>query len=278
MKNSRTWLKCIVAGALLGLAMTASADYSVSEEARARIEPVLKKSGGELTYFDGPGEMIGIGVSFVNGRQMVVYATPDGKTVFSGVAIDVASGTNLANADLQKLPPPNYEGLLQMVANSQESTGRPLSMISEGDPASSNRYYVFVDPKCPYCHKVYSAFLKLLAEDNDLVVYYIPIGILGPESENLAKEIIGLPAKEGLGVMRRLTQKEPYLTNPDNVSAGSGGHSSNLALFRQLQFDAVPVIISDVSGNFSVRRGAVSAEALGQELRIAKVEKLASAR
>ena len=272
-----TTVKGMFAAGLLCVCGTAVAEYAISEEARARIEPVLKKSGGELTYFDGPGEMIGIGVSFVNGRQMVVYATPDGATVFSGVAIDVATGNNLANADLQKLPPPNYEGLVDMVANSSATGGRPLVFISEGNPESENRYYVFVDPKCPYCHKVYNAFLELLADENDFVVHYIPVGILGPDSENLAKEIVGLQGNEGLEVIRKLTQKQQHLTNPEVVAAGSAGHSANLALFRQLQFDAVPVIISDVGGNYAVRRGAVTAESLEQELRIAKVQKLASA-
>jgi thiol:disulfide interchange protein DsbG len=268
---------------VLGLGVMAltpayATEFVVSDEVRARIEPVLKKSGGELTYFEGPSDMIGIGVSFVNGRQLVVYATPDGRAVFSGVAIDVETGQNLSNADLQKLPPPNYEGLVDMVANAKANTGRELTMFTEGNPESTNRYFVFVDPKCPYCHKTYDAFLKLMADGHDMVVHYIPVGILGPESENIAKEMVAMEDAEALELMRKLTRREPHLSDQTRVGAGNEGHSRNLALFRQLQFDAVPVVISDVSGTYNVRRGAIASEVLEQELRVAAVQKLASAK
>ena len=263
---------------LLGLAPAQATELEVSDEVRARIEPVLKKSGGELTYFKGPSDMIGIGVSFVNGRQLVVYATPDGRAVFSGVAIDVESGQNLSNADLQKLPPPNYAGLVDMVANAKAQTGRELTMLTEGNPDSNNRYFVFVDPKCPYCHKTYSEFLKLMSEGHDMVVHYIPVGILGPESENIAKEMVAMDDANALELMRKLTRREPHLSDQARVGAGNDGHGRNLALFRQLQFDAVPVVISDVSGTYNVRRGAIDGAVLEQELRVAAVQKLASAK
>lgn len=261
----------------MSLTPAQATEFEVSDEVRARIEPVLMKSGGELTYFDGPSNMIGIGVSFVNGRQLVVYATPDGRTVFSGVAIDVESGQNLSNADLQKLPPPNYAGLVDMVANAQARTGRELAMLTEGNPDSINRYFVFVDPKCPYCHKIYGEFLKLMSEGHDMVVHYIPVGILGPESENIAKEMVAMEDADALELMRKMTRREPHLSDQARVGTGNEGHARNLALFRQLQFDAVPVVISDVSGTYNVRRGAIDGAVLEQELRVAAVQKLASA-
>lgn len=266
----------IVTAILVATAAQASSEV-ISDEARARLEPTLTKSGGALTYFDGPGDMVGIGVSFQNGKQMVVYATADGSTVFSGVAIDVETGQNLSNSDLQKLPPPDYSGLVDMVSNAKAETGRELTILTEGNPESENRYFVFVDPKCPYCHKTYSAFLKLMADGNDLVVHYIPIGILGPDSENLAKEMIGMSSEDGLNLLRKLARGEPHMANQALIAEGVSGHGRNLAVFRQLQFDAVPVVISDVSGTYNVRRGAVAQEALEQELHVAKVQKMAAA-
>lgn len=253
-----------------------ASEFVVADDVKARLDPVLTKSGGELTYFDGPADMIGVGVSFINGSQMVVYATADGTTVFSGVAIDVASGQNLVSMDMQKLPPPDYSGLFEKLAEAKGSNGRPITWMSEGNPESTNQYYVFVDPKCPYCHKTYDAFLKVLADGEDLIVHYIPIGILGPESENLAKEMAGMPAEKALALMRKQMRREPHIADPAAISAGKSKHGHNLALFRQLQFDAVPVVISNVNGNYNVRRGALPAETITQELRVAKVEKLAS--
>lgn len=273
--------KLTTLGILLVLATTsslASDSFAISEEVREKIEPVLTRSGGEVSFFQGPAGMIGVGLTYTNGRQMVFYASPDGSTVFSGVAVDVASGKNISNADLQKLPPPDFNQLVEMVANSEANTGRPVSMVIEGNKESSNQYFVFVDPRCGYCHKTYNAFLKMLADGQDLLVHYIPVGILGPESENYAKEVVGSDSERALELMRALARGEKPLTTGDTVAAGNAGHGANLALFRELQFDAVPVVISDVGGIAKVRRGMVSAEALEQELRIAKVEKVASAK
>lgn len=259
--------------AVAGMAGSVQAsDWSISEDARNRIEPVLKKSGGQLTYFEGPSGMIGVGVTFTNGRQMVAYATPDGSTLFSGAAVNVETGVNLSVADLKKLPPPDYAGLVEMVAEEGAVT-----MKSEGNPDSENRYFVFVDPKCPYCHKAYNSFLTLLADGHDLVVHYIPVSVLGPESENTAKEMIALPQKESLALFRSLAKREPHLSDRAKVERGNLGYYKNMALFRQLQLDAVPVIMSDVSGTYNVRRGMVTAEALQQELKVAKVQKMAAA-
>lgn len=259
-------------------AMSVMADYQPSDTVVAKLDPVLSKSGGELTFFEGPAGMIGVGVSFVNGRQMVVYATPDGSTVFSGVAIDVETGQNLSTADMQRLPPPNYDGLVSMVAGESGTPGLRTTFVSEGNLDSENRYFVFVDPKCPYCHKTYSAFLELLADGQDLVVHYIPVGILGPESENIAKEMVALADDEALEVFRTIARREPRLADSQLVAKGSMAHGANLALFRKLQFDAVPVIISDVGGQQQVRRGMVPPESLLQELQVAAVKKVASAK
>ena len=111
-----------------------------------------------------------------------------------------------------------------------------------------------------------------------MVVHYIPVGILGPESENIAKEMVAMDDADALELMRKLTRREPHLSDQTRVGAGNDGHGRNLALFRQLQFDAVPVVISDVSGTYNVRRGAIDGAVLEQELRVAAVQKLASAK
>ncbi|MGB5334520.1 MAG: hypothetical protein WBN07_02785 [Woeseiaceae bacterium] len=262
--TNKYFAQLIVGMALFFSMITVSADeLIVDDSVRAKLEPVLGKDGATLNYFSGPADMIGIGVTFANGRQMVVYATADGNTIFSGVAVDIATGQNISSLDAANLPPPNYDKVVEMAASA--------TAFVEGNPESENQYYVFVDPRCPYCHKTYSAFLEAQAKGSDLAVHYIPIGILGPESENVAKEMLG-NAEGAADLFRKISMKAPHVSDAAVVEEGLSAHGRNLAIFRTLQFDAVPVVISTVSGEQNVRRGAISAEAILAELTaVAKV-------
>jgi hypothetical protein len=86
--------RLVAAGLALGLmASTASATTPtepVSTEARARIEALVGKSGGKVNYFQGPSGTVGVGVTMQNGKQLVLYATADGRVLFSGVAVDTS--------------------------------------------------------------------------------------------------------------------------------------------------------------------------------------------
>lgn len=253
----------------------AVAEVSIDPTVKARLESVLSKSGGTLTYFDGPAGMIGVGVSFMNGKQMVVYATADGSTLFSGVAIDVDSNVNLANADLQKLPPPDYSGVLSRLKSEEGSGRRGITTMSEGNADSDNEYFVFVDPTCGFCHKTYNNFLQVLSEGKDLVVHYIPVGIMGPNAENLAKAILSNGEQRGLEIYRQLARKEPYGTSGDDLSKGADAFDGNMSVFREIGFSGVPAIISRVGGEYRVRSGMVTAEAITQELQLASINRVA---
>lgn len=250
----------------------ASEEVVLASEAKSKLEAVLTKSGGTLDYFNGPSGMIGVGVTMKNGKQMVVYATPDGSTLFSGVAVDVASGKNISNADMQNLPPPNFEGLFDKIHTAAQ-VKREITTITEGSVDSENIYYVFVDPRCPYCHKTYDAFLGELAYGKDLVVHYIPVGILSPESENAAKELVGVAEKEGIDLMRKHARREAHVSVSEDIQAGNGKHGMNLALFRGLQLSAVPVVVSSVGGEFEIRQGMIKPEVIRQELQVAALAK-----
>lgn len=251
--------------------------FAVSEEVKTKLDPVLTKSGGELHYFEGPAGMVGVGVTFQTGKQMVVYATPDGSTVFSGVAIDVDTGINLTSADMQKLPAPSFDGVLERLTREAADGQRSITTLTEGNPESENHYYVFVDPTCGYCHRTYNNFLKVLAEGGDFAVHYIPVGILGPEAQNLAKEMLSQGGEEGLTILRAMARKEPPQTRGAVAAQGSEAFDGNMSVFRELGFSGVPAVISRVGGKTNVRGGMVTAEAIQQELQLAVVKKVAMA-
>lgn len=247
---------------------TYSGDIPIPDDVKARLEAILTKSGGELHYFDGPGDMIGIGVSFINGKQMIVYATEDGGTIFSGIAIDSSSGDNISRRDMERLPSANIDRVFDLMAGA--------NVLTEGNVDSENVYYVFVDPRCPYCHKTYDGFVTAIGKGQDLVVHYIPVGILGPESENSAKEMLGLSGEDGMKLFRKFAKRAAY--SPENKAIAEGGSKlgANHALFRNLQFEAVPVVISSVGGKTAVRKGALQGAVIDQELKEAKINTVAA--
>jgi thiol:disulfide interchange protein DsbG len=247
-----------------GAASAAAGEFAVGDEVRGRIEALLGKNGAKLNYFPGPGGTVGVGVSMPNGKQMVVYGSADGQVLFSGVAIDTATGANLARRDLEeKLPPPDFSSVLKLA--------RGAASIQVGDAKSGIEYFVFVDPHCPYCHRTFATFTSLAKEVGGFTVHYIPIGILGPRSENAAKGLLGMAPTEQPAALAAAMSGQPTTTSNAAIDAGDKRHQGNLAIFRNLQLQAVPVTVAVNAGEVTVVNGMPSLEELRAQLTPKKV-------
>jgi hypothetical protein len=258
--------RLVAAGLALGLmASTASATTPtepVSTEARARIEALVGKSGGKVNYFQGPSGTVGVGVTMQNGKQLVLYATADGRVLFSGVAVDTVSGENLTRRDLAaRLPKPDLSGMLKHARAAQAIT------VGRG----GTEFFVFVDPHCPFCHKAFGLFEALAAEGGEFTVHYIPVGILGPRSENAAKGLLGQPAERRPEALSSLMKGTAGPLSNDAIGRGDKAHQSNLAIFRNLQLEAVPVTLIANGEALTVRNGLPQIEELRQAVAPPKV-------
>lgn len=284
----RTVSRVVIAAAAAALQLAtpvgvAAETYSIDPVVQERLETILTKSGGELKYFEGPAGMIGIGLTMANGQQMVVYATPRGEVIFSGVAIETATGANLTRADMEKMPAPDFSGVFEQLASKIGPTAAPddqggLFAATEGDLEAGNVYYVFIDPRCPYCHSVYNAFLAVQQGGADIVVHYLPIGILGPESQNLASAMAGSDNDAALEIFRASARRGYRFSQTEVIENGNSAAGRNLQVFRSLSFDAVPVVISRVGGKYQARQGAMDAASIKQELERAAMATLSDAR
>ena len=256
MMRTRSLVVGAVAVASLGGAVQAGeVAFSVSTDAQTRIEGLVAKNGGKVNYFPGPSGTVGVGVSLANGKQMVLYGTPDGRVLFSGVAVDTVSGENLTRRDLTaQMPKPDLSGIVKHA--------RAATSITLGS-GSGAEFFVFVDPNCPYCHKTYALFDALAKEGPGFKVHYIPIGILGPVSENGAKGLLGEAQVNALAGL--MTGKAATMSN-EAIGAGDKAHQQNMAIFRNLQFDAVPVTVMVSGGEVSVSNGMPQLEELRQAL------------
>jgi hypothetical protein len=247
--------------AVSGVAM-ASAAAPVSAEARQRIAALVAKSGGQVSYFPGPSGTVGVGVTMTNGKQMVLYATADGKVLFSGIAVDTVTGENLTRRDLAaRVPKPDLSGMLKHARAARSVT------VGEG----GTEFFVFVDPNCPFCHKAFALFEGLAAEGGAFTVHYIPVGILGPRSENAAKGLLGEPEERQLARLEALMSGTAGPVSNDAIARGDKAHQSNLAIFRNLQLEAVPVTLIVSGEELSVRNGLPQIEELREAVAPRKV-------
>jgi len=263
MRTTTIVVGAVALASLSGAVRASDAEFTVSEEAKTRIESLVAKNGGKVNYFAGPSGTLGVGVSLANGKQMVLYATADGRVLFSGVALDTVSGENLTRRDLAaKMPKPDLSGMVKHA--------RAATSIKVGDGQAAE-FFVFVDPNCPYCHKTYALFEALANEGPGFTVHYIPIGILGPRSENGAKGLLGLRGQTQESALASLMTGKPATMSSDAIGAGDKAHQQNLAIFRNLQFDAVPVTLTVRGGEVTVSNGMPQLEELRQAIAPRKV-------
>lgn len=240
--------------------VTTEEGFSVSMEARQKIEPIVRAGGASVHYFEGPGGLIGIGLTQWNGQQSIAWATADGAALIGGVMIDTARQSNLTARYIdQELPKPDLSPIMRDVE--QTTIG-----FEQGDKGSENEFYVFVDPTCRYCQQAYAAFQTLLTQENDIRIRWIPVGILGAAGENRAAAALGTGG-DGFQMLQAFLAKQAAAVNPEDVANGQTAHQNNLAMFRKLRFDGVPAIVSRVNGEFQVKTGVADMTKLRAQLR-----------
>jgi len=134
------------------------------------------------------------------------------------------------------------ENPAQKMAASVLADIHQASWIAEGK--GPHVAYVFFDPNCPYCHKLYEA-TRSQVKAGKLELRWIPVGILLPTSHGKAVAMLG--AKEPL---------KAFYENEDKYTMGDGGIEEDLgtpaiekmlganeALLARTQLGAVPLML-----------------------------------
>jgi thiol:disulfide interchange protein DsbG len=127
----------------------------------------------------------------------------------------------------------------KMLTNINQAT-----WIEEGK--SAHVIYVFFDPNCPYCHRVYTNTRDWIKQ-NEVQIRWIPVGVLTPTSHGKALTL--LDSKDPLKLFHH---------GEDNFAGGEGSAidealdgsdksakalKNNVKLLRLTGFDAVPSIL-----------------------------------
>lgn len=140
-----------------------------------------------LGTFPAPGGLTAW-AAHAGDRPVALYATPDGKHVIVGTMFD-AEGRDVTQAALEQAIEPALSDKLW-------SALEQSAWVADGDAKAARIVYVFTDPNCPYCNKLW-ADARPWVETGKVQLRHIPVGILTASSEGKAAAILAAsdPAK-----------------------------------------------------------------------------------
>ncbi len=143
---------------------------------------------------------------------------------------------------------------------------KDVSWIAEGN--GPRLIYIFFDPNCPYCHKLYQESRTWVSRDG-LQLRWIPVGILMPSSAGKAVAI--LEAKDPLVAFRENEDKFGSAPKFGGIAETSPSLATgkrlqqNTMLFKQTGMPGVPVILfREASGSVRIVEGTPSPRLLDE--------------
>ena len=151
-----------------------------SPPAPAPLQKIQSEGGTVLQSFPAPGGLTGW-VLKIQGRYLIVYSTPGGDYVLSGALVD-KDGKNLTKQyEEQYIPKPNAAALAAALA------ADPW-LVDEGS-ASAPLIYVYADPNCSYCNKLWNE-LRPYVENGRVHVRWALLAFLKTTSQGRAAAIL----------------------------------------------------------------------------------------
>lgn len=211
------------------------------------VQRALATNGVEITgSLEAPAGFEGF-VAQYQGRELPVYALPDGKHIVIGSLLDL-DGHDLTGPALAKVTSSS-------LGEAQWKALEASNWVAEGDPHAKRIVYVFVDTRCPYCQHLWQASQPFLKKGG-VQVRNILVAVIRPESLPEAAGILAAkdPAaawqhnEANFGKNAAPTGKPPAAA-VDKVRA-------NTELMQTLGFMGTPGIVwKDAQGKIQVLQG-----------------------
>ncbi|PKO64359.1 MAG: thiol:disulfide interchange protein DsbG [Betaproteobacteria bacterium HGW-Betaproteobacteria-16] len=224
------------------------------QEKGLSIVGTLPSSGGMTAYAAHAGT-----------EPIALYLTPDGKHVIAGTLFD-ATGKNLTAAGLEKV-------LAQPMADAIWGSLEKSHWIADGRKDAPRTVYVFTDPNCPYCNKLW-ADARPWVDSGKVQLRHVMVGMLTPTSAGKAAALLSdknpaaaLDAHER-GHMasnaKMLASGRPKPLGDDSLKplsvvppAIAAQLEANAALMASYSLQATPALVwKDAKGAVQMRQGA----------------------
>jgi thiol:disulfide interchange protein DsbG len=229
----------------------AAAPRSTSAPAAAARPPVLaaiEAKGFEvLGQFDAPSGLRGY-AGLAGQQPLAVYVTADGQHALVGTLLD-AKGDDAGADALQRL-------VAAPMSNRIWTQLEKSRWVADGKADAPRVVYVFTDPNCPYCNKLWEN-ARPWVDAGKVQLRHVMVGVIRPDSATKAAAILAASSPAD-ALARNERNREaggiaPAATIPANIRSAL---DANEALMAQLGFQGTPgILFRDAQGLVQRRSG-----------------------
>ncbi len=248
----------------IAVAWAAASPASAAPPLPAALQALQKQGLNIVGTFPSPGGMTAYAAR-AGTQPVALYLTPDGKHVIAGTLFD-ASGKNRTAAGLEK-------ALAKPMTDADWGRLEKSHWIADGRADAPRTVYVFTDPNCPYCNKLW-ADARPWVDAGKLQLRHVMVGILTPTSAGKAAALLGdknpaaaLEAYERAHVAsnaKTLASGRPKPLGDDGLkplaevpAALDAQLDANAALMASYGLRATPALVwKDGTSGVQMRRGA----------------------
>lgn len=201
-----TRVTALFAASLAGV--VSAADYPAPIEA-------LRERGVEIVdTFTAPSQLQGYAALY-QGRPLAIYLTADKQHALIGNLIDAQAEDLTAPILEEKVSRPQSEALWKTLESETH-------WVAEGSAQAPTIVYVFTDPNCPYCKRLWEN-VQPWVKAGKVQIRHIPVGVLGESSRKKAAFI--------------LASKDPVKALIDNESGKRAAKENSIAEAQAQQLD-----------------------------------------
>jgi len=228
-------ISTLAVSAVLGLAAVSGAH--AADVDTAKLPAALKHAhtaGGldVIKQFDAASGLTGWVVKDkASAKHVIVYTTGDGQLLIAGMALD-ASGRNVTSMYAEEhIPAPDHTPAFNAFTSADTAS---VTLGSDKAPAEIT---VLFDPNCGFC-KIMHQLIKPAVEAGELRVRYVPVAILGGDSDRKAAAL--LTTKDPMKMADALVAGTSKELNSDTTVLAKVGRNTNM--MREHGFNGTPAV------------------------------------
>lgn len=232
-------LSTLAISAALGLAALSGAH--AAEVDTTNLPAALKHAHGTggldvIKQFEATSGLTGwIVKDKASAKHVVVYTTADGQLLIAGMALD-ANGRNVTSLYAEEhIPAPDYTPAFNAFTSADTAS---VTLGSDKAPAEIT---VLFDPNCGFC-KIMHQLVKPSVEAGELRVRYVPVAILGGDSDRKSAAL--LTTQEPMKLVDALVAGTSKELNSDTTVLAKVGR--NTTLMREHGFNGTPAVFYKV--------------------------------